>query len=183
LLAAESAICCAAWQAQSSSGAFEHDLNRVGPDECERGPRGGSPFMTALLVDALMDVHALTRDDRIRPVVARAAGWLEQRALTSDRRAFRYLWGCDTDPYDDSEVSDLNLLIVPVFGAAFALTGDARWIRVGDELADVGVRDMQVSDPKHWNQAMRGFGKYLGYRARLAAPPPPAEVSGRRDGR
>jgi hypothetical protein len=44
-----------AWQRSGPSGAFEHDLHRADPLECERGPRGGSPFMTALLVDALMD--------------------------------------------------------------------------------------------------------------------------------
>ena len=158
-----------AWQARGRSGAFEHDINRVDPEECERGPRGASPFMTALLVDALMDYHALTGDDRVGGVVARVAGWLAEGALTSDRRAFRYLWGCETDPYDDSGVADLNLMIVPVFGAAYALTGDARWIRVGDELADVGVSEIRLTDPKHWNQVMRGFGKYLGYRARGGA--------------
>ena len=158
-----------AWQARGESGAFEHDISRVDPEECERGPRGGSPFMTALLVDALMDYQALTGDVRIRDVVARAAAWLEERALTSDRRAFRYLWGCETDPYDDSGIADLNLVIVPVFGAAYALTGEARWLRVGDELADVGVSEMRLSDPKHWNQVMRGFGKYLGWRARAGA--------------
>lgn len=159
-----------AWQRQGASGAFEHDLNRADPSECERGPRGGSPFMTALLVDALMDYHALTDDPRIRDVVARAAGWLAERAITSDRRAFRYLWGCETDAYDDSGTADLNLLIVPAFGAAYALTGDPRWIDVGDALADVGVKEMRAKQPKHWNQAMRAFGRYLGYRAALAGP-------------
>jgi hypothetical protein len=158
-----------AWQARGHYGAFEHDVNRVDPEECERGPRGASPFMTALLVDALMDYHALTGDGRVRDVVARAAAWLEERALTSDRRAFRYLWGCETDPYDDSGIADLNLLIVPVFGAAYALTGDARWLRIGDSLADIGVEEMRLSDPKHWNQMMRSFGRYLGYRARASA--------------
>ncbi|WP_437817221.1 hypothetical protein [Sorangium sp. So ce1078] len=160
----------AAWQQEGASGAFEHDLHRADPTECERGPRGGSPFMTALLVDALMDYHALTGDPRVRDVVARAAGWLAERAITSDRRAFRYLWGCETDAYDDSGTADLNLLIVPVFGAAYALTGDPRWIDVGDALADVGVKSMWVKQPKHWNQAMRAFGRYLGYRAALAGP-------------
>ncbi|WP_437726747.1 hypothetical protein [Sorangium sp. So ce861] len=159
-----------AWQRQGASGAFEHDLHRADPSECERGPRGGSPFMTALLVDALMDYRALTGDPRVRGVVARAAGWLAERAITSDRRALRYLWGCETDAYDDSGTADLNLLIVPVFGAAYALTGDPRWIDVGDALADVGVKEMWVKQPKHWNQAMRAFGRYLGYRAALAAP-------------
>ncbi|XXX79909.1 hypothetical protein WMF30_14150 [Sorangium sp. So ce134] len=159
-----------AWQQQGASGAFEHDLSRADPTECERGPRGGSPFMTALLVDALMDYRALTGDPRVRDVVARAAGWLAERAITSDRRAFRYLWGCETDAYDDSGTADLNLLIVPVLGAAYALTGDPRWIDVGDALADVGVKEMWVKQPKHWNQAMRAFGRYLGYRAALAGP-------------
>ncbi|WP_165373917.1 MULTISPECIES: hypothetical protein [Sorangium] len=160
----------AAWQRQGASGAFEHDIHRADPSECERGPRGASPFMTALLVDALMDYRALTGDPRVRDVVARAAGWLAERAITSDRRAFRYLWGCETDAYDDSGTADLNLLIVPVFGAAYALTGDPRWIDVGDALADVGVKEMWVKQPKHWNQAMRAFGRYLGYRSALAAP-------------
>ncbi|KYF70344.1 hypothetical protein [Sorangium cellulosum] len=166
-----------AWQQQGASGAFEHDLHRADPSECERGPRGGSPFMTALLVDALMEYHALTGDPRVRHVVARAAGWLEERAITSDRRAFRYLWGCETDAYDDSGTADLNLLIVPAFGAAYALTRDPRWIDVGDALADAGVKAMWVKQPKHWNQAMRGFGRYLGYRALLPGPPAAAQRS------
>jgi hypothetical protein len=155
-----------AWQQRGSSGAFEHDLHRADPAECERGSRGGSPFMTALLIDALMDYHALTGDARVRDVVERAAGWLEKSAITSDRRAFRYLWGCETDPYDDSGTADLNLLIVPVFGAAYALTREPRWLAVGDALADEGVREMNVGHPKQWNQAMRAFGRYLGYRAK-----------------
>lgn len=166
-----------AWQQQGASGAFEHDLHRADPSECERGPRGGSPFMTALLVDALMEYHALTGDPRVRQVVARAAAWLEERAITSDRRAFRYLWGCETDPYDDSGTADLNLLIVSVFGAAYALTRDPRWIAVGDALADAGVKAMWVKQPKHWNQAMRGFGRYLGYRAQLPGHPAAAQRS------
>ncbi|WP_437899069.1 hypothetical protein [Sorangium sp. So ce124] len=167
-----------AWQQQGASGAFEHDLTRADPSECERGPRGGSPFMTALLVDALMDYHALTGDPRVRDVVARAADWLAERAITSDRRAFRYLWGCETDAYDDSGTADLNLLIVPVFGAAYALTRDPRWIEVGDALADVGVKEMLVKEPKHWNQAMRAFGRYLGYRAALPGAASEWQLSG-----
>ncbi|AKT39334.1 beta-L-arabinofuranosidase domain-containing protein [Chondromyces crocatus] len=154
-----------AWQARSSSGAFEHDVTRADPSECERGPKGASPFMTALLVDALMDVHALTGDRRIVGVVERSAKWLEEQALTSDRRAFRYLWRCETDAYDDSGTADLNLLVVPVFGAAYALTGDKRWLRTGDQLADIGVDAMRPRSPKHWSQSMRSFGRYLGYRA------------------
>lgn len=174
----------AAWQARGDSGAFEHDLSRADPRECERGPRGGSPFMTALLVDALMDVHALTGDARVAPIVTRAARWLDEKALTSDRKAFRYLWSCETDPYDDSGTADLNLLIVPVFGAAYALSGDPRWLRAGDALADVGVQRMRPRSPKRWCQSMRGFGRYLGYRSlptlsasQQPAPAPPGPVS------
>jgi len=159
----------AAWQARGRHGAFEHDIARADPSECERGPRGASPFMTALLVDALMDYHDLTGDERVGGVVTRAASWLERHALTTDRRAFRYLWGCETDPYDDSYTTDLNLLVVPVFGAAYTFTKDERWLQVGDALADIGVDEMRVKTPKHWCQSMRGFGRYLGYRAALSA--------------
>ncbi|WP_104978685.1 beta-L-arabinofuranosidase domain-containing protein [Sorangium cellulosum] len=169
-----------AWQREGTSGAFEHDLNRADPSECAHGPRGGSPFMTALLVDALMDYHTLTGDPRVREVVERAADWLAERAITSDRRALRYLWGCETDAYDDSGTADLNLLIVPVFGAAYALTRDPRWLAVGDALADVGVEQMRVKQPKQWNQAMRAFGRYLGYRALPGAAAMTGKQSARR---
>ena len=43
---------------------------------------------------------------------------------------FRYLWGCETDAYDSSDYPDLNLLIVPVFGAAYQLTWNTHWLDV-----------------------------------------------------
>src|SRR5262249_55577738 len=73
-----------AWQAQGKSGAFEHDIARPDPDECEKGPRGASPFMTSLLVDALMDYWTLTKDGRIADVVRKVAEWYAKDAVTSD---------------------------------------------------------------------------------------------------
>lgn len=159
-----------AWQALGCSGAFEHDLARADPEECSDGPRGGSPFMTSLLVDALGDYHQLTRDTRIVEVVSKVAQWYATLAITSDKKAFRYLWNCLNSPYDDSRAADLNLLIVHVFGAAFDLTGDFRWLRLGDSIADHGVAAMFSARPKQWNQAARSFGKYLGYRAKALPP-------------
>jgi hypothetical protein len=159
-----------AWQNRGRSGAFEHDINRPDPEECERGPHGGSPFMTSLLVDALMDYYALTRDKRIPDVVRKVAVWYERDAITSDGRAFRYLWNCVTDSEDDSSTADLNLLIVHVFGAAYALTDDKHWLVFGDKMADGGIRAMMLAAPKQWNQATRSFGRYLGYRA-MGLPP------------
>ncbi|UJR79263.1 hypothetical protein [Sandaracinus amylolyticus] len=153
------------WQSEGTSGAFEHDLVRPDPEECSEGPAGGSPFMTSLLIDGLMDAHALTGDARIADVVRGAAEWLRDDAVTSDGVAFRYLWGCSSDAYDDSGTADLNLLIVHVFGAAYVLTGDAAWLDVGDEFADHGVEAMYVGRPKQWNQSGRAFPRYLGYRA------------------
>ena len=159
-----------AWQAQGKSGAFEHDIARPDPEECEKGPRGGSPFMTSILVDALMDYRALTNDARVTDSVRRVAGWFEKDAVTSDGKAFRYLWGCVGDPMDDSGVADLNLLIVHVFGAAFAVTGDRHWLVFGDKIADSGIEAMSTKNPKQWNQAARAFGRYLGYRAKGLPP-------------
>ena len=159
-----------AWQARGTSGAFEHDLVRPDPSECSDGPSGGSPFMTSLLIDALMDAHALTGDARIAGVVTRTAAWLRDTAATSDGRTFRYLWNCASDDYDDSTYVDLNLLIVHVFGAAYALSGDDAWLEAGDHFAEIGVDEMFVGRPKQWNQAARAFPRYMGYRAAGRAP-------------
>lgn len=159
-----------AWQARATSGAFEHDVVRPDPTECSNGPNGASPFMTSLLLDGLMDYHQLTGDSRIANVVVRTAQWYQTRAITSDGQAFRYLWNCLNDAYDDSSTADLNLLIGHVFGAAFALSNDTRWLTFGDAMADAGVDAMFAGRPKQWNQAARSFGRYLGYRSRGATP-------------
>jgi len=159
-----------AWQARGTSGAFEHDLVRPDPTECSDGPRGGSPFMTSLLIDGLLDYHQLTQDARVADVVRKAAQWYESQAITSDKKAFRYLWNCLSNAYDDSSVADLNLLIGQVFGAAYALTGDIHWLALGDSMADSGVEAMYSKRPKQWNQASRSFGKYMGYRSKARTP-------------
>lgn len=159
-----------AWQARGKSGAFEHDIVRPDPSECSNGPAGGSPFMTSLLVDGLMDYHALTLDPRVVDVVKKVAAWYETKAITTDKKAFRYLWNCLSDPYDSSDYADLNLLIGHVFGAAYHLTKDPKWIAFGDTIAASGVESIYVGRPKQWNQGARAFGRYLGYRAAGAAP-------------
>ncbi len=159
-----------AWQAKGTSGAFEHDIVRPDPSECSNGPAGGSPFMTSLLVDGLMDYHALTGDARVADVVKKVATWYETKAITTDKKAFRYLWNCASDPYDDSSYADLNLLIGHVFGAAYHLTKDKHWLDFGDTIAASGVDAIYVARPKQWNQGARAFGRYLGYRAEGATP-------------
>jgi hypothetical protein len=160
-----------AWQARGGSGALEHDVVRPDPDECGDGPSGASPFMTSLVVDGIMDYWLLTADTaKVEPFMKRLATWYEKSAITSDKKAFRYLWNCRTEPYDSSDSADLNVLIAHVFGAAYVLTKDQHWIAFGDAMADVGVDAMYVKRPKQWNQAARSFGKYLGYRAFGASP-------------
>jgi hypothetical protein len=158
------------WQNRGTSGAFEHDIVRPDPTECSNGPKGASPFMTSLLVDGLMDYQKLSGDARIAGVVRKLAQWYETQAITSDRKAFRYLWNCHNNAYDDSSVADLNLLIAHVFGAAFHLTGEVKWLTFGDTMATSGLAAIYTKRPKQWNQAGRSFGKYLGYRAQGAAP-------------
>jgi hypothetical protein len=159
-----------AWQEAGTSGGFEHDLHRPDPDECGRGPRGGSPFMTSLLIDGLMDTWFLTRDERIPPVVLRAAAWYRDHAFDATHTAFLYLWGCEDRDYGQEDWSYLNLLIVHVFGAAHHLSRDPAWLDLGDLIARSGLARMDATKPKEWSQAMRSFSKYMGYRARTRAP-------------
>lgn len=160
-----------AWQDRGASGGLEHDIVRPDPEECGDGPNGGSPFMTSLVVDGMMDYWLLTGDGaRVEPFVRKVATWYEKSALTSDKKAFRYLWNCRDNPYDDSDTADLNLLIVHVFGAAYAVTKDKHWLDFGDTIADSGIENIFAKRPKQWNQSSRTFGKYLGYRALGAKP-------------
>jgi len=155
-----------AWQNRGTSGALEHDLNRPDPDECDEGPNGGSPFMASLLVDGMMDYWLLTGDGaKTEPFVRKLAEWYETKAITSDKLAFRYLWNCVDNDYDDSGTADLNLLINHVFGAAYVLTKNVHWLDFGDTMADSGIENLNGDRPKQWNQAARSFGRYLGYRA------------------
>lgn len=166
-----------AWQA--ASGAFERDLNRSDPSECAVGPRGASPFMTSLLVDGLMDAYLVSGDARIGPVVVNSARWLRDSARTSNGRAFRYLWGCQSDPYDDDSTQDLNVLIAHVFGAAFFFSNDTRWLDTGDTMMNHGLDAYFGGRPKQWTQSARTATKYFGYR-RLRAAAIPATPRGKR---
>jgi len=121
-------------------------------------------------VDGLMDYHQLTADTRVKEALRKLATWYETLAITSDKKAFRYLWNCLDDPYDDSAVADLNLLIGHVFGATYALTLDAHWLTFGDAMATSGIEAIYTKRPKQWNQTSRSFGKYLGYRSLGLAP-------------
>jgi len=69
-------------------------------------------------------VDAHRRQRARRAVREEARGWYETKAITSDKKAFRYLWNCNTEPYDSPDYADLNILIGHVFGAAYALTKD-----------------------------------------------------------
>jgi hypothetical protein len=164
-----------AWQAEGTSGAFEHDIMRPDPDECEDGPNGASPFMTSLLVDGLMDSYFLLDDQRLRDVIVDVAGWYRDDARTSDGTAFMYLWNCDTlppdvGPWDDGAFADLNLLISHVFGAAHYMSGDDAWLDFGDTMANHGIDNIYAGRPKQWSQSTRTFLKYMGYRARARTP-------------
>lgn len=155
-----------AWQSRGASGGLEHDVKRVDPTECRFGPKGASAFMTSLVVDGVMDYWALTGDTaKVEPLIRKLAVWFETKALTSDKKAFRYLWNCEDDAYDRSDMAYLNLLIGHVFGAAYMLTRDSHWLDFGDAMADNGIDRFDARHPKEWNQAARSFGRYLGYRA------------------
>ncbi len=151
------------WQ-DSSSGAFEHDINRPDPSECGDGPSGASPFMTTILIDALMNAYYLTGDVRIPPVVLKTANWFKNHAVTTNNLTFQYLWNCNDRDYLVAQYYDINLMMVHVFGAAYALSFDKSWLTLGDSMATKGLEDAYLKRPKQWNQANRTFGKYLGYR-------------------
>ena len=162
------------WQKAGTSGALEHDIERPDPEECIGGPKGGSPFMSSLLVDGMMDWWLLTAEPGTKDFMVKLATWYEKSALTADKTAFKYLVGCSSLSYEKGDAngdpdgyttSEINMLILHVFGATYALSKDKHWTTFGDSLIPPGIEEMFVKRPKQWNQANRTFGKYLGYRA------------------
>lgn len=151
------------WQNETTSGAFEHDLT-IDPEECGLGT-GGSPFMTSLLVDALMDAWLVTNDSRISDAVIDAASWLRYSAIRPDGEAFQYLVGCEDTDYatDDWVPRDLNLAISHVFTAAGFFSGESDWVDFAQTMVGHGLSGSHFGTPKHWTLSGQTYWRLTGY--------------------
>jgi hypothetical protein len=143
-------------------GGFIHNLYAHDPEEgCLITEYGGSPFMTGLLMEAIIKYHILTKSAKAADSIFRVVDWLINEALAPSGDSFRYL---TCSAYQDG-APDLNLLTVQIFGYAYKLSGylDSRYLNWGQKILKTGVDNAYLGDKKHMNQNFRSSAHYLKY--------------------
>ena len=145
-------------------GGFIHNLYAHDPTEHGRPDEwGGSPFMTGLLLEAVVQYHRLTGSETAAASLFLALDWLMGEALAPDGASFRYL---TADYYRHKNGSpDLNLLIAHAFGYGYKISGYTRadYAAFGEKIFTRGVQGASLEDRKHFNQNYRSSGHFLAY--------------------
>lgn len=121
------------------------------------------PFMAALTAEALILWYDKTKDPRVLPALKTGADMMWEKMWLPKHKAFKY-----TDrpmPHGGEEPApDLNLLIAPLYGWLYKMTGDEKYRERGDQIFEGGVRSAYLSDPKHFSQNYRWSFQYLAWR-------------------
>jgi hypothetical protein len=130
---------------------------------------GGSwNFMTGMLGDVLSRLYNQRGDN----------GGNNPAILASVSKAANYLWNSQWRPADQSfnyasleclgaggptSASDLNGLILPMFGWLGKTTGDASWFQKGDAIMS-GMTGADIELYKQFSESYTSSYRYLGYR-------------------
>ncbi len=144
-------------------GGFIHNLYSHDPEEGARKDEyGGSPFMTGLLLEAMVKYHQLTNSNTAKDSIFRALDWLMGEALTPEGDTFVYL---TCDKCKGVGHPDLNMLIVQAFGYGYRMSGYNRkdYLGLGQKLFERGMNSARLKDRKHFNQNYRSSGHFLAY--------------------
>lgn len=154
------------------TGSFAQDRRGAWFDDGESAASGaGSPFMTTLLVEALVRLHRDTNDARYLEAATKAVRWLALGCFV-DANDASTVFTDDPDPSsrDDSSLhhasfryvcraSD-NRTALPALNPMFAYALGVGWQRTGDELYRTMARAVLAYDGwgytiKEYNQSMR----------------------------
>lgn len=144
-------------------GGFIHNLYSHDPEEgCRRDEYGGSPFMTGLLLEAVVKYHQMTHSNLAKDSIFKAVDWLMKEALTDTKNSFVYLT-CDISRGQGHP--DLNMLIVHAFGYAYKISGHQKkeYLETGEAVFNEGVEKAYLDDRKHFDQNYRSSGHFLSY--------------------
>jgi hypothetical protein len=125
---------------------------------------GSSPWMSGLLLEAIVKYHKMTNDPVARESILMAVDDLRARYLATGAYAgvsFIYL-GCSA--YEDG-TPDLDNLISHAFGYAYRLTGDSSYRTMGTNLFNTSVQNGATPTHKHYDQQFRSSGHFPAYLA------------------
>lgn len=145
-------------------GGFIHNLYYPDPDEGARKDEcGGSPFMTGLILEPIIEYHKLTGSETAKKSILMALDWLINEALTTTGECFYYL---TSDNYKkDPNNPFANLMVVHAFGYGYRLSGYKRvdYLDIGRKVFDKGTKDAFLKGRKFFNQNFRSSGHFLAY--------------------
>lgn len=144
-------------------GGFIHNLYSHDPEEgAHPDEYGGSPFMTGLLLEAVIKYHELTNSNIAKESIFKALDWLIREGLSSDRKSVVYM---TSDKGRNSRTPDLNLLLVHAFGYGYKISQNEReeYLDIGKALFEEGIKNAWLGDRKHFAQNYRSSGHFLAY--------------------
>ncbi len=159
-------------------GGFIHNLYAHDTEEgCRPDEYGGSPFMTGLLLEPIIDYHRLTGSPTAARSIFLALDWLMREGLSGSGDTFLYLT-CDMHRQDQDPTPDLNFLVVHAFGYGYRLSGYQRheYLALGRTLLERGVHDAFLKNRKHFNQNFRSSGHFLAYLRNAPSEAPAASA-------
>ena len=135
------------------------------------------PFMVGLTAHALIEYDEMYGDERIQPLLEKAADWLWENAWVEADESFYYQSDVPYDPNAKPERGspDLNMLIAPMYAWLFKQTQDVKYLGRGDAAFAGGVEGAYLTGGKQFTQSYRLSFNYVQWRQ--AAPPKAAAAS------
>jgi hypothetical protein len=160
-------------QVDNGRRAWVHNLYDHDPSEgCAQSDYGSSPWMSGLLLEAIVTYHRLTGDPVASDSILMAVNDLRARYLATGAYAgvsFVYL-GCSL--YVDG-MPDLDNLIAHAFGYAYKLTADPTYRTLGTSVFNTSVASGYSWTHKQYDQQFRSSGHFAAYVKATGTPPPP----------
>lgn len=153
-------------QVDNGNRAWVHNLYDHDPSEgCPTTAYGSSPWMSGLMLEAIIKYHKLTADPIARDSVLFALDDLKARYLATAAyagRSFIYL-GCP--PVYVDGLPDVDNLISHAFGYGYRLSNFTRndYLTVGTAIFNTAVQDGYAGTHKHFNQQFRSSGHFVDY--------------------
>jgi len=117
------------------------------------------PFMTGLLMEALIQYYEESKDPRVPPAIKAAVDGLWDRAWIPAKKSFYY-----ESTQATLASPDLNLLIAPAYAWMYKLTGDPVYQQRGDLIFQGGVVGAWLDGGKQFSQNYRWSFDYVNWR-------------------
>lgn len=121
------------------------------------------PFMAALTAEALIMWYDKTKDPRVLPALKTGADWMWEHMWLPKEHGFKYT-DRKIEGGGEGPATDLNLLVAPLYGWVYKMTGDVKYREMGDKIFEGGVDSGYLGQSKQFNQNYRWSFNYLTWR-------------------